>query len=241
MTVDTEAGHIAIGGTGGDMKNVIRIYDLQVRAIVFWFWGNGWSIIKKATENKNEMFFGNVLPCYHKRLWSLPSQTYKIGGTSTKQEADSLLCLFLVIKLNLFSRHNLQWRIQDFPEEGAPTLKEVIIWPISPKTAWNWKNLDSQGGVPGAPLRSANGLYNIITLQYTVENLGFLMERQPRGGPQRGRGSSIGSSGRVGGRGKKHEIYVAAFGGHLFYELFVQGWGVMAPRPPWIRYWEGYA
>ena len=30
MTVDTEAGHIAIGGTGGDMKNVIRIYDLQV-------------------------------------------------------------------------------------------------------------------------------------------------------------------------------------------------------------------
>ena len=25
--------------------------------------------------------------------------------------------------------------------------------------------------------------------------------------------------------GKKHEIYVAAFGGHLFYDLFVQGWG----------------
>ena len=28
-----------------------------------------------------------------------------------------------------------------------------------------------------------------------------------------------------GGGGKKHEIYVAAFGGHLFYDLFVQGWG----------------
>ena len=41
MTVDTEAGHIAIGGTGGDMKNVIRIYDLQVGAFVFLFWGNG--------------------------------------------------------------------------------------------------------------------------------------------------------------------------------------------------------
>ena len=48
---------------------------------------------------------------------------------------------------------------------------------------------------------------------------------------------SIGSSGRVGGGTKKHEIYVAAFGGHLFYDLFVQGRGGMAPSaPPWIRY-----
>ena len=43
--------------------------------------------------------------------------------------------------------------------------------------------------------------------------------------------SSIGSSRGVGG-GKKHEIYVAAFGGHLFYDLFVQGWGGMAPSVP---------
>ena len=28
-----------------------------------------------------------------------------------------------------------------------------------------------------------------------------------------------------GGGAKKHEIYVAAFGSHLFYDLFVQGWG----------------
>ena len=27
------------------------------------------------------------------------------------------------------------------------------------------------------------------------------------------------------GGGKKHEIYVAACGGHLFYDLFVRGWG----------------
>ena len=27
------------------------------------------------------------------------------------------------------------------------------------------------------------------------------------------------------GGGKKHEIYVAAFGGHLFYDLFLQGLG----------------
>ena len=52
-----------------------------------------------------------------------------------------------------------------------------------------------------------------------------------------GQMDSIGSSGRIEG-GKKHEIYVAAFGGHLFYDLFVQGWrGAMAPSaPPWIRY-----
>ena len=35
---------------------------------------------------------------------------------------------------------------------------------------------------------------------------------------------SIGSSGRVGEGAKKHEIYMAAFGGHIFYDLFVQGW-----------------
>ena len=40
-------------------------------------------------------------------------------------------------------------------------------------------------------------------------------------------------SSRVGGA-KKHEIYGAAFGGHLFYDLFLQGWGGAWPRrhPP---------
>ena len=41
------------------------------------------------------------------------------------------------------------------------------------------------------------------------------------------------SSGRARGRGKKHEIYAAAFGGHLFYDLFSQDGGVPGPpRPP---------
>ena len=40
---------------------------------------------------------------------------------------------------------------------------------------------------------------------------------------------SIGSSG-WGGGAKKHKIYGAAFGGHLFYDLFLQGWG--GPWPP---------
>ena len=43
---------------------------------------------------------------------------------------------------------------------------------------------------------------------------------------------SIGSSGRVGRGAKKHEIYVATFGGHLFYDLFVQSWGGIASLAP---------
>ena len=50
--------------------------------------------------------------------------------------------------------------------------------------------------------------------------------------------TSSGSSGRVRG-GEKHEIYAAAFGGHLFYDLFLQGQGgPWPPQPPRIRYWE---
>ena len=44
--------------------------------------------------------------------------------------------------------------------------------------------------------------------------------------------ASSGSSGRVRVGGQKHEIYVAAFGGHLFYDLFSQGRGGLPPRPP---------
>ena len=37
---------------------------------------------------------------------------------------------------------------------------------------------------------------------------------------------------------EKHEIYAATFGGHLFYDLFVQGQGDMTPSAsPWICYW----
>ena len=35
--------------------------------------------------------------------------------------------------LTAFLCHPLQWRVQDFPEEGAPTLKEAIIWPFFPQ------------------------------------------------------------------------------------------------------------
>ena len=49
--------------------------------------------------------------------------------------------------------------------------------------------------------------------------------------------SSSGSSGRVGGGGaEKHEIYTTAFGGHLFYDLFLhdrgEGGGMALSAPP---------
>ena len=48
--------------------------------------------------------------------------------------------------------------------------------------------------------------------------------------------TSSGSSSRVRGA-EKHEIYAAAFSGHLFYDLFSQGQGGHGPLgPPWIRY-----
>ena len=42
----------------------------------------------------------------------------------------------------------MQWRIQDFPEEGAPTSRggaNIQFCQNFPKTAWNWKNLDPRG------------------------------------------------------------------------------------------------
>ena len=43
---------------------------------------------------------------------------------------------------------------------------------------------------------------------------------------------SSGSSGLVRERAEKHEIYAAAFGGHLFHDLFSQGQGGHGPLDP---------
>ena len=46
------------------------------------------------------------------------------------------------------------------------------------------------------------------------------------------RGVSDPAAGWGGGEAKKHEIYVATIGGHLIYDLFLQGWGGMVPSAP---------
>ena len=52
-----------------------------------------------------------------------------------------------------------QWRIQDFPRGGAPTLKIAIIFHIFAENCMKMKEFGPPGGarVPGAPLGSANG------------------------------------------------------------------------------------
>ena len=50
-----------------------------------------------------------------------------------------------------------QWRIQDFPKVGAPTVQEganIQFCQMFPKIAWNWKNLDPEGTPLDSPMLS---------------------------------------------------------------------------------------
>ena len=60
-----------------------------------------------------------------------------------------------------------QWRIQDFPQRGAPTPKIAIIFQIFAKNCMKMKEFGPPRGarVPGAPLRSANE--NWLTINTT--------------------------------------------------------------------------
>ena len=69
--------------------------------------------------------------------------------------------------------NHLQWRIQDFPQGGAPTPKSAIIFQIfcrkPQENYWIW----TPGGwsrVPGTPLGSANGL-NMIMLGFLYSDV----------------------------------------------------------------------
>ena len=62
---------------------------------------------------------------------------------------------------NYLPRHFYQWRIQDFPEVGAPTYDFANF---SQKLHKNWKNLD-HGGRPSRPLRSATAYHYSRKLQ----------------------------------------------------------------------------
>ena len=60
-----------------------------------------------------------------------------------------------------------QWRIQVFPEEGAPTYYLVKNFL---KTAWKWKNSDPEGASL-APPRSANGISVNLNSTESVKSL----------------------------------------------------------------------
>ena len=65
-------------------------------------------------------------------------------------------CTYLDILENAFTFTLwLQWRIQDFPEEAAPTPRggtNIRFCHIFPKTVWNWKNFGQPGGGARVPL-----------------------------------------------------------------------------------------
>ena len=52
---------------------------------------------------------------------------------------------------SIFQRPH-QWRIQDFPEEGAPTLKEAIIWSFFTQKLHEIERIWTPGGGGAASL-----------------------------------------------------------------------------------------
>ena len=64
--------------------------------------------------------------------------------------------LFLCISLE---NNTLQWRIQDFPQGGAPTPKSAIIFQFFAENCMKMKEFGPpRGRVPGSPLGSASAL-----------------------------------------------------------------------------------
>ena len=62
---------------------------------------------------------------------------------------------------------HIQWRIQDFPQGGAPTPKSAIIFQFFAENCMKMKEFGPPGGarVPGAPLGSANDIYIYISFK----------------------------------------------------------------------------
>ena len=52
-----------------------------------------------------------------------------------------------------FATRNIQWRIQDFPQGGAPTPKSAIIFQFFAENCMKMKEFGPPGGarVPGTP------------------------------------------------------------------------------------------
>ena len=84
-------------------------------------------------------------------MWSIFLIWVVCGFNISSWHAFVHLCIVSPSLINMSSIfHSFQWRIQDFPEGGAPTAKvgapTYYFRQFSPKTAWNWRNLDRKGG-----------------------------------------------------------------------------------------------
>ena len=80
-------------------------------------------------------------------------QWFNFGNRMNHFQYWELQCIYVLTTYQVKQSIHNQWRIQDFPQGGAPTPKIAIIFQNFAKTAWKWKNLDPRGGarVPGAP------------------------------------------------------------------------------------------
>ena len=87
------------------------------------------------------------------------NKTFEV--TKIRQEKSFCsIAIFTRIIIFRLTIHQVQWRIQDFPQEGALTPKggrQPIIWPIFSENCMKMKKFWARGGarVPCAPLRSA--------------------------------------------------------------------------------------
>ena len=75
------------------------------------------------------------------------------------QNRKTILCWRIFINyIQDKKRCYFQWRIQDFPQGGAPTPKSAIIFQFFAENCMKMKEFGPLGGarVPGAPLGSAN-------------------------------------------------------------------------------------
>ena len=69
---------------------------------------------------------------------------------------------------NKFFCIGYQWRVQDFPERGAPTPKIIIFCKYFAKNCMKMKEFGPPGAhVPGTPLRSTNG-YPGVSIKVTL-------------------------------------------------------------------------
>ena len=75
-------------------------------------------------------------------------------------EVEGVVSLAIPMEKELYSAYQCQWRIQDFPEEGAPTPgeggRQHTILPNFPKSCMKLKEFGPGGSHPSRPpLRSA--------------------------------------------------------------------------------------
>ena len=105
------------------------------------------TIVYKGNEVRDYRVLNNLYWKVTFVIWCAEPNKTKLAF-SRRQKPKFFLSSMTTFKESLLHCTTTQWRIQDFPEEGAPTPQggaNIRFCQNFPKTAWNWKNLDPQG------------------------------------------------------------------------------------------------